>query len=77
MVLVWVCLIFSALYWPKWKIFKYDENTINVFVWGDIFDPAVIADFEKETGIKLNLSYYSSNEELIVKLKATAAKATI
>ena len=34
-------------------------------------DPGVIADFEKETGIKVNLNYYSSNEELIVKLKAT------
>ncbi len=50
---------------------SYEPNSINVFAWGDILDPAVIADFEKETGIKVNLNYYSSNEELIVKLKAT------
>ena len=70
-ILFWLCLIFCALYWPKWKILKYDQNTINVFVWGDILEPSIVSDFEKETGIKLNLSYYSSNEELIVKLKAT------
>jgi spermidine/putrescine transport system substrate-binding protein len=70
-VLIWTSVIFCALYWPKWKILKYDKNTINVFVWGDILEPSIIADFEKETGIKLNFSYYSSNEELIVKLKAT------
>lgn len=71
MVLFWVALLFCALYWPKWKVMRYDEKTINVFVWGDILESSVIAEFEKETGIKINLSYYSSNEELIVKLKAT------
>ncbi|MBS0603990.1 MAG: spermidine/putrescine ABC transporter substrate-binding protein [Verrucomicrobia bacterium] len=70
-IVIWIALIFCGLYWPKWKILKYDDNTINVFVWGDILEASVVADFEKETGIKLNLSYYSSNEELIVKLKAT------
>ena len=34
----------------------------------------MIAEFEKETGIKVNFNYYSSNEELIVKLKATARR---
>jgi spermidine/putrescine transport system substrate-binding protein len=70
-ILLWLVLIFSILYLPKWKVFKYDDNTLNVFVWGDILEASVVSDFEKETGIKLNLSYYSSNEELIVKLKAT------
>jgi spermidine/putrescine transport system substrate-binding protein len=70
-ILLWVSLIFCALYWPKCKFITFDKNTINVFVWGDILEPSIIASFEKETGIKLNFSYYSSNEELIVKLKAT------
>ncbi len=70
-ILFWVVLIFCVLYWPKWKVIKYEENTINVFVWGDILESSVVADFEKETGIKINFSYYSSNEELLVKLKAT------
>lgn len=70
-IFVWLALIFSALYWPKWKLLNREANSINVFVWGDILEPSVIADFEKETGVKVTLSYYSSNEELIVKLKAT------
>lgn len=70
-ILFWVALIFAALYWPKWKVIEYEENSINVFVWGDILESSIVKSFEKETGIKINLSYYSSNEELLVKLKAT------
>jgi spermidine/putrescine transport system substrate-binding protein len=70
-IFIWIILIFCALYWPKWKLFKYEQNSINVFAWGDIFEASAISDFEKETGIKINFSYYSSNEELLVKLKAT------
>jgi len=68
---LWIALIFCILYLPRWGAQKVEDHTINVFVWGDILEPSVVADFEKESGIKLNLSYYSSNEELIVKLKAT------
>src|ERR1700722_6725567 len=70
-IMLWVGLIGCALYWPTWEIVHYDNNTLNVFAWGDILDPKVISAFEKETGIKVNLSNYFSNEELIVKLKAT------
>ncbi|HSW86461.1 MAG TPA: extracellular solute-binding protein [Rhabdochlamydiaceae bacterium] len=70
-VFFWVVIIFAALYWPKWKPFHYKQNSINIFSWGDILDPTVIGDFEKKTGIKVNLNYYSSNEELLVKMKAT------
>jgi spermidine/putrescine transport system substrate-binding protein len=68
---LWILLIFSALYFPDWKVLPYEKNSINIFAWGDILDPAVIAQFEKETKIKVNLNFYSSNEELLVKLKAT------
>lgn len=71
MISFWIALIFGILYWPKLPVLSYEENAINVFAWGDILDPSVISAFEKETGIKVNLNYYSSNEELIVKLKAT------
>lgn len=70
-ILFWVALLFCFLYWPKWKIIPYEEKSINVFAWGDILEPSVVADFERETGIKIHLNYYSSNEELLVKLKAT------
>lgn len=70
-ILFWIVLLFMGLYWPKWKILNYEANSINIFAWGDILEPSVIADFERETGIKIYLNYYSSNEELLVKVKAT------
>ncbi len=73
-VLFWVTLICSALYFPKWEVVSHEPNTINIFAWGDILDPAVITEFEQETGINVHLNYYSSNEELIVKLKATGGE---
>lgn len=70
-VIAWVTFIFGILYFPKWTFIPLEEKSISIFAWGDIFDPAVVAKFEKETGIKVHLNYYSSNEELLVKLKAT------
>ena len=68
---LWLLLIAGALYCPTWEIARCADNEINLFAWGDIIDPEVIAAFEKEAGIKVNVSNYFSNEELIVKLKAT------
>jgi spermidine/putrescine transport system substrate-binding protein len=70
-ILSWIALIGGALYWPSLEIIRTDDHSLNIFAWGDILDPKIIADFEKETGIKVNISPYFSNEELIVKLKAT------
>lgn len=72
-VLFWIALIFAFLYVPTVISFR-EKNTINVFAWGDILDPAVVADFEKKTGIKVNLNFYASNEEMIVKIKATGGE---
>lgn len=70
----WAALMFSTLFVPEWKWIAFDENAISVFAWGDIIAPSVIADFERETGIKVHLNFYYSNEELLVKLKATKGK---
>lgn len=70
-VFLWIGLIAALLYLPRWYHNSPNSHVINVFAWGDLLDPKLIASFEKETGIKVNLNYYSSNEELLVKLKAT------
>lgn len=70
----WVILIFIALYYPSMKIFPGEEKSINIFVWGDTILPEVLAGFEKKTGIKVHLSYYATNEELQVKMKATGGE---
>ncbi|MCI0381882.1 MAG: extracellular solute-binding protein [Chlamydiae bacterium] len=70
-ILLWVGIIFAALYFPNWKLAPYEKNSITIFAWGDILDPEIISEFERKTGIKIHLNFYSSNEELLVKLRAT------
>ena len=43
-------LIAFGLYWRKWQIIRYEENSINVFAWGDILDPAAYGRGAHEVG---------------------------
>lgn len=47
---------------------KKEELVLNVYNWTDNIDPKVIAEFEKETGIKVNYDVYDSDEVLEAKL---------
>jgi len=49
-----------------------NEKAINVFVWTEYVPDAVIEKFEEETGIKVNLSTFSSNEDMLAKVKSEA-----
>lgn len=51
------------------------ENSINVLNWSSYIPDEIILDFEKETGIQVNYSTYSSNEELLAKI-ASAKEGT-
>lgn len=44
------------------------ERVVNVYNWSDYIDPAVLADFTKETGIKVRYDTFDSNDTLEVKL---------
>src|SRR3984893_6498040 len=44
------------------------EKVVNVYNWSDYIEPAVIADFQKEYGIKVNYDVFDSNEVLETKL---------
>ncbi|MAU96014.1 MAG: spermidine/putrescine ABC transporter substrate-binding protein [Fulvimarina sp.] len=54
--------------------FGQSSGTVNVFVWGDYVQQNMIDKFQKDTGIKLNLSTYGSNDEATQKLKASGGK---
>ena len=45
-----------------------EEKVVNVYNWSDYIEPGVIADFRKETGIKVNYDVFDSNEVLETKL---------
>ncbi len=47
-----------------------EEKTLNLFIWNDYLAPDTVANFEKDTGIKVSVSNYGSNEELDSKLAA-------
>ena len=46
------------------------EQVVNVYNWTDYVDPAVLADFTKETGIKVRYDTFDSNDILETKLLA-------
>ena len=46
------------------------KDQLTVFIWSEYIDPDVVKDFEDETGIKVRLDYYESNEEMIAKLQS-------
>ncbi|MBM3201457.1 MAG: extracellular solute-binding protein [Chlamydiae bacterium] len=52
--------------WEK----KYPDE-LNVFTWADYIPQEIANEFEKQTGIHVHFHYYSSNEELLVKMRST------
>ena len=46
------------------------NGTINIYTWTEYIPDSVIAKFEKETGIKVNHTTFSSNEDMLAKVKS-------
>lgn len=49
---------------------KSAKVTLNVLNWGDYIDPALLQQFEQETGISVKYTTMTSNEEMLVKLSS-------
>lgn len=45
---------------------------LNVITWQGYTNPEWIAEFQKDTGVKVNITYIGSDDELIAKVKANA-----
>ncbi|MGB2831485.1 MAG: extracellular solute-binding protein [Methylotenera sp.] len=52
------------------SVAKEEEKVLNVYNWVDYIAPDTIANFEKETGIKVRYDTYDGNEALDEKLRA-------
>lgn len=48
-----------------------NENVVNVYAWTGEVPDFVVRTFEKETGIKVNISTYENNEIMYAKIRAT------
>lgn len=69
--LFWLLVIIGMLFASRLSFLTTSQKTINILSWGSIFDTSTLSEFHRRTGIKVNISYYSSNEELLVALKST------
>lgn len=45
-----------------------NENELNIYTWIYFVPEEVIEDFQKETGIRVNLTYYDNNDTMMAKL---------
>lgn len=50
-----------------------DNQSINVYNWGEYIDQSVLDEFTEQTGIKVNYTTYASNEEMYSKIVSGAA----
>ena len=46
------------------------SKALNLYIWSDYLAPNTLSDFEKQTGIKVHVAYYDTNETLETKLLA-------
>ncbi len=67
----WLIIIMAFLYAGRATQLFNTKKYINVLVWGQILDTEFLSDFEEETGIHVNMSYFENNEELFVKLQSS------
>jgi len=67
----WIAVFVGLLFIPGATRFAGREKSLNIFTWPMLLDAQYLSKFEAETGIKLNISYYENNEELLSKLEAT------
>lgn len=71
-IVFWIFFIFFIIFWLSFpREIKNTKNSLNIFSWSGIIHPSVIEEFQKKHKIKVNIDYFSSNEELLIKLKAT------
>lgn len=55
---------------------KHEEKAtkvVNLAIWGNYLHTDLIKKFEADTGVKVNISNYASNEELLAKVQAGAS----
>jgi spermidine/putrescine transport system substrate-binding protein len=48
---------------------RSEENTLNVFCWGNYLPTEVLLEFEKMEKVHVHVHYFSTNEDLLLKLR--------
>jgi spermidine/putrescine transport system substrate-binding protein len=76
LIVVFYLFLFAFfLYGPKlFESFFLGEKSINVYMFMDVLDQDILNDFERETGVNVNVSYYDQNEELLAKFRISGGE---
>lgn len=48
-----------------------DDGELNIYIWTEYISDEAIEGFEKEYGVKVNISYFTSSEEMLAKLASS------
>lgn len=64
------CMAFTACNEQKQEQKAEAPKTVTVMIYSEYIDPAMLEDFEKKTGYKIQLELYEAQEEMIGKLQA-------
>ena len=59
----------------KTAAFSGGDTELNLYVWTEYIPDSVIQKFTDDTGIKVNMSTYSSNEDMLAKVKTETTGA--
>ncbi len=68
--LFWVGMIYTFLYIPLFIDYVRSKKTLNILAWPTALDVQYVQDFEREMGVKINVTYFENNEELILKMRS-------
>lgn len=65
----WLGVIYAFLHLPAIYEYVLPQKRIKVLAFADGLNADFFADFEQETGIKVQMNYFENNQELFVKLR--------
>ena len=68
-ILFWMCGITGFILLSFVSRYFVQERSLSVYMWSDKIDESVLQKFEQETGIRIYVNYYESNEELVTKFE--------
>ncbi len=71
LIVVWSIFFILGLWIVRYIPSLGSRDTLKLLAWADMFDAAYIKNFEKQYNVRVLISTYDSNDELIVKLRTT------
>lgn len=70
----WAAVIVIFLFLPTIGSYFKKEKSLTIFSWPSLLDPVYLKNFEKETGIKLSITYFENGPALLSKVFATQGR---